>query len=57
MFYKILFSPQVKRWMPLLLINIDIYGLLHELLNDLTLRILGNQNKGGKGLNSIGMIP
>ena len=50
MFYKILFSPQMKRWM-IITYKQDIYGLLHELLNDLTLRILGNQNKGGKGLN------
>ena len=41
MFYQIFFSPQVKR-SAIITYKHGIYGLHHELLNDLKLRILGN---------------
>ena len=41
MFYKIFFSPQVKRWV-IITYKHGIYELPHELPNDLRLRILGN---------------
>ena len=52
MSYKFFLSPQVKRW-AIITYKHGIYELPHELPNDLTLRILGNQEILGKCLNSI----
>ena len=41
MFYQIFFSSQVKR-LAITTYKHGIHGLPHELLNDLSLRILGN---------------
>ena len=41
MFYQIFLSPQVKRW-AIITYKYGIYELLHDLPNDLRLRILGN---------------
>ena len=41
MFYQIFLSPQIKRW-AIITFKHGIYELLHELPNDLRLRILGN---------------
>ena len=56
MFYQIFLSPQVKRSV---IINNKhgIYELPHELSNDLSLRILGNQERLGKSQNFIELLP
>ena len=52
MFEQIFLSPQGKR--SLIISNkYGIYKLPHQLLNDLTLRILGNYEKSGKSQNFI----
>ena len=53
MFCQILLSPQVKRC-SIITCKHDIYELPHELLNNLRLRILGENSKiSGKCLNFI----
>ena len=52
MFYQIILSQQVKRW-AMITYKHGIYELPHELLNDLRLRILGNEEISGKCLNFI----
>ena len=52
MFYQIILSQQVKRW-AIITYKHGIYELPHELLNDLRLRILGNEEISGKCLNFI----
>ena len=42
MFYQIILSQQVKRW-AIITYKHGMYELPHELLNDLRLRILGNE--------------
>ena len=47
MFYQILLSPQVKR--SVIISNKQgVYRLVHKLLNNLRLSILGNKEKPGK---------
>ena len=41
MFYQLFLIPQVKRW-PIITHKYVLEELLHELLTDLGLRILGN---------------
>ena len=41
LFYQIFLSPQVK-WSAIIINKYGIHELLHELPNDLRLRILGN---------------
>ena len=50
MFYQISFSPQVKRC-AIITYKHGIYELLHELPNDVRLRILGNKKISGNFLN------
>ena len=50
MFYQIFYSPQVKRW-AIITYKLGIYELPNEFPNDLRLRILGNYDMPGKGLN------
>ena len=52
MFYQIFLSPQVKRC-TIITYKHSIYELPHELPKDLRLRILGNEEILGKGLNFI----
>ena len=52
MFYQIILSQQVKRW-AIITYKHGMYELPHELLNDLRLRILGNEEISGKCLNFI----
>ena len=52
MFYQIFLLPQVKRWV-IITYKHGIYELLHELLNDLRLRNLGNYEISGNCLNFI----
>ena len=52
MFYQIFFSSQVKR-RAIISCKHGIYELPHELVNDLRLRILGNDKISGKDLNFI----
>ena len=52
MFYQIILSQQVKRW-AIITYKHGIYELPHELLNDLRVRILGNEEISGKCLNFI----
>ena len=47
MFYQIFFSPQVKRC-AIITYKLGIYELPHELLNDLRLRILGNEERSAE---------
>ena len=56
MFYQIFPSPQVKRW-AIITNKHGIYELPHELLNELGLRILGNQEISGNCLNPIELLP
>ena len=50
MFYQILLSPQVKR--SVIISNKQgAYRLVHKLLNNLRLSILGNKEKPGKSQN------
>ena len=50
MFYQILLSPQVKR--SVIISNKQgVYRLVHKLLNNLRLSILGNKEKPGKSQN------
>ena len=56
MLYQIILLPQVKRC-AIITYKHDIYELPHELLNDLKLRILGNQKISGKRLNFIEWYP
>ena len=50
MFYQILLSPQVKR--SVIISNKQgVYWLVHKLLNNLRLSILGNKEKPGKSQN------
>ena len=50
MFYQILLSPQVKR--SVIISNKQgVYKLVHKLLNNLRLSILGNKEKPGKSQN------
>ena len=50
MFYQILLSPQVKRWV-IFTYKHGMYKFPHELPNDLTQRISGNEEIYGKCLN------
>ena len=50
MFWKNFLTPQIKRW-AIITYKHGIYELLHELLNDLRLRILGNYQILGEFLN------
>ena len=52
MFYQIFLSSQVKRY-AIITYKHGIYKMPHELPNDLTLRILGNQEISGNYLNYI----
>ena len=52
MFYQILHSPQVKRWV-MITYKHGIYELPHELPNDLKFRILENEEISGNWLNLI----
>ena len=52
MFYQIFLSPQVKRC-AIITCKHGIYKFLHELLNDVRLRILGNEKILGKIINFI----
>ena len=52
MFYQIFLSPQVKRW-DIITYKHGIYEIRHELPNDLTHRISGNEEIYGKCLNFI----
>ena len=50
MFHQILLSPQVKR--SVIISNKQgVYRLVHKLLNNLRLSILGNKEKPGKSQN------
>ena len=51
-FYQIFFSPRVKRDV-IISTNYGIYGLLHELPNNLRLRILANYERSGRPQNFI----
>ena len=50
MFYQIFLSPQVKQ-SAIISNKHGVYELLHELPNDLRLRILGNKEKSGESPN------
>ena len=50
MFYQIFLSPQIKR-RAIISNKQGVYELLHELLDDLRLRILGNKEKSGESPN------
>ena len=52
MFYQIFLSPQVKRW-AIITYKHGIYEFLHELLNDVRLRILENEEILGNIINFI----
>ena len=52
MFYQIFLSPQVKGSV-IISNKHGTYKLLHELLNYLRLRILGNNERSGKSQNFI----
>ena len=52
MLYQILLSPQAKRC-AIITNKHGIFELLHELPNKLRLRILGNKEISGNGLNFI----
>ena len=51
-FYQFFLSLQVK-WCPIIIYAHGIYELPHELENNLSLRILGNEEISGKCLNPI----
>ena len=50
MFYRIFFSLQVKR-STIISNKQGVYELVHELLNDLRFRILGNKEEPGESPN------
>ena len=50
MFYRIFFSLQVKR-STIISNKQGVYELVHELLNDLRFRILGNKEESGESTN------
>ena len=50
MFHQILLSPQVKPY-EIITYKHGMYEFFHDLLNDVRLRILGNQEKLWKCLN------
>ena len=50
MFYRIFFSLQVKR-STIISNKQGVYELVHELLNDLRFRILGNKEESGESPN------
>ena len=50
MFYQIFFSPQIKR-RAIVSNKQGVYELLHELPDDLKLRILGSEEKSGESPN------
>ena len=52
MFYQIFFSPQVKRW-AIIIYKHAMNELLHQLLNDLRLRISEKWKFTGKILNFV----
>ena len=56
MFYQIFLSPKVKRW-AIITYKHGIYELLHDLLNNVRLRILVNIRKLSKIYRMIAYFP